>query len=87
MGMTKQQREAIEARLTVVLTAEPHLTTRQLTERFCCGPHIVLKVRKKLGLANPGSSGLLNKQDIRDSRIPDVLPSARLRTFYRRFDG
>ena len=85
MGMTKQQREAIEARLTVVLAAEPHLTTRQLTERFRCGAHIVLKVRRKLGLASPGHSGLLNKQDIKNSRVPELLPAQPMRAHYRRF--
>ena len=85
MGMTKQQREALEARLTVVLTAEPYLTTRQLTERFRCGSYIVQKVRKKLGGANPGPSGLLNKQDLKNSRIPELIPAQPLRAHYRRF--
>ena len=85
MGMTKQQREALEARLVVVLTAEPHLTTRQLMERFRCGAHIVQKVRKKLELASPGHSGLLNKQDIQKSRIPELIPSQPMRAHYRRF--
>jgi hypothetical protein len=85
MGMTKQQREALEARLTVVLTAEPHLLTGQLTERFRCGAYIIQKVRKKLELASPGSSGLLNKQDIKNSRIPERIPCQPMRAHYRRF--
>lgn len=85
MSMTKQQREVLEARLVAVLTAEPHLTTRQLTERFRCGSHTVHRMRKKLGLANPGPSGLLNKEDIKNSRIPEFVPSTPMRVFYRRF--
>ncbi len=85
MGMTKQQREALEARLTVVLTAEPDLTTHQLTERFRCGSHIVSKVRKKLGLANPGTTGLLSKKDLSNSRVPELIRIEPMRTYYRRF--
>lgn len=85
MGMNRQRREALETRMTAVLTAEPHLTTRQLTERFSCGSYLVQKVRKKLGLANPGTSGLLTKQDLKNSRVPDLVRSEPMRTHYRRF--
>jgi hypothetical protein len=86
MGMTKQQREALETRLTAVITAEPDLTTRQLTERFHCGAHIIQRIRKKLGVANPGASELLNKQDISKSRVPELVKCSPMRVHYRRFE-
>lgn len=85
MARTKRQREVLEARLTVVLTAEPHLTTGQLTERFWCGSNVIQRVRKKLGIASPGTTGFLSRDDFKNSRVPELVRDESMKTYYRRY--
>lgn len=71
MGLTKEQREVIEARMLEVMREDPSVTIKTLAQRFNVSTSTVRRIRKTHGIeVENARTELLMRKEMKKAKAP-----------------